>query len=205
MKKVLFATTNSNKISRLKNFLKDEEVEILSLSDLDYQINEPEEIGNTPVEIAVNKAKHYWDNLKLKMPVIAQDDTIEFFDVPELSTPRLSIKKPVTEKYSEFNDDNAIKFYTELAKKYGGKISMRFNYGFGLCDVNTTVGKDATLSCVLVNEVSKTVNPGYFLTAIIKLIVDNEDVFYSEMTSEQQAIADNDLANAVKFLLSKLN
>jgi len=205
MKQVLFATTNNNKISRLKNFLVDIDVEILSLSDLDYQINEPEEVGKTPVEIAVNKAKHYWDNLKVKMPVIAQDDTIEFFNVPELSEPRLSIKKPVIEKYAEFNDGNAIKYYTELAGRYGNKINMRFNYGFGLCDKDICIGKDAKLDCVLVNEISKTITPGYFLTAIIKLSVNNQDVFYSEMSLGQQAIADSDLSTAVRFLLSKLN
>lgn len=115
MKKVLFATTNNNKISRLKNFLKDIEIEIISLSDLTYQINEVKETGETPVEIAINKAKYYYDNLKEKMPVITQDDTIEFLGVTELTSPRLTIKNLVIETFGEFNDDFAFKYYTNLA------------------------------------------------------------------------------------------
>jgi inosine/xanthosine triphosphate pyrophosphatase family protein len=104
MKKVLFATTNKNKIVRLKNFLRDTDLEIISLSDLNYKIDEPEEIGKNPIEIAQNKASYYWENLVDKVPVIAQDDTIEFLGVPELKSPRLSIKSPVIKMYGEFND-----------------------------------------------------------------------------------------------------
>lgn len=204
MKDVLFATTNSNKITRLRNFLKTKNINILTLTDLDYSIREPEEKGNTPLEIAINKAKYYFDNLHDKLPVIAQDDTIEFMDVPELMDPRLSIKQPVADKYGEFNDENAIKFYTELASKYGGRISMRFNYGFALCNKDILEGNPALLNCTLVSEVSSVINPGYFLTAIIKLVVGGKEIFYSEMTPEQQAEADESLANAVDILLSKL-
>lgn len=204
MNKILFAITNTNKVNRLRNLLNEVDIEIMSLSELDYQINEPEEVGNDPIEIATNKANYYWQNLRKKMPVLAQDDTLEFFDIPEMNVPRLSIKQPVIDKFGVYNDGNAIEYYTGLAAKYGERIDMRFNYGFALNHKNITKSKGAQLNCTLVDQVSKIINPGYFLTAIIKVSVDGIEIFYSELTPNQQKVADDELAGAVKYLISDL-
>lgn len=204
MKTILFATTNPSKLLRFKNFLRDLDLNILSLQDLGYKIEEPKEKGNTPVEIAINKAKYYYDNLKIKYPVVTQDDTMEYLNIPELKDVQLSIKGPVVKEYGEFSVDNAIKYYTNLAKKYGGKIKIRYNYGFGICSDNILKGEDAELNCYLVSEQSKLILPGYPLSAISKVIVNNKEVFYSDMTLEEQVMSDEDLARAVKYLLSEM-
>ncbi len=201
MKTILFATTNKNKIARLKNFIQNDKLNIISLDELGYHINEPEESGSTPSQIAANKALYYWSKLKVKIPVLAQDDTIEFLGVKELAGKRLSIKTPVVKEYGEFNDENAIKFYTSIANKYGGEIKMRFNYGFAICVDGKAKSRKAVLNCKLVNQVSKIIDPGYFLTSIMRVEIDNKIVFYSELSLDQQARIDNSLARAVSFLL----
>lgn len=202
MRKILFATTNHNKISRLKNFLgNNNEFEILSFADLNYVIPEPDEFGTGPVQIAENKAKYYWEHLRVKYPVLTQDDTIEFIKNPELAQSLLSIKDPVIEKYGKFTDLLAIEYYLSIAKKYGGKVEMRFNYGFALYSDGLLRGAKANIACALVDEVSEIVPPGYFLTAITKAYVGGKDIYFSEMTVAEKADVDCDLAKAVNSLL----
>lgn len=94
MRKILFATTNKNKVGRLKNFLGDDRFEFLTLDDLGYTIEEPDETKDTPLAIAMEKAKYYFDKLTDTMPVISQDDTI-VMKINNVEERILSIKKPV--------------------------------------------------------------------------------------------------------------
>ena len=201
MKRILFATTNKNKVKRLLNFLGSSEFEFITLDDLDYSIPEPEETKVTPVEIAMEKAEYYFDKLQKKMPVISQDDTI-VIKVKGVEEEILSIKKPVEEKYGEFNDDNAIKYYTELAEGNGGEIEMKSRYGFSYADQADVVGEPAVLKGKLVSQPSNTLQPGYFLTAIFKVeMLSGEYKYMSEMDDSENAYADRDLKRCVMKLI----
>ena len=57
MKKILIATNNQGKLKELKDHLK--EFKILSLSDIDEEIEEPEEDGKTFADNSLIKAKYY--------------------------------------------------------------------------------------------------------------------------------------------------
>ena len=202
--KIIFATTNNNKINRLKNLLENTDIEILSLNNLPYKIKEPNEKGKTPSDIALNKALYYYEHLRDKIPVLTQDDTIQLYDINEFNQPMLSIKEPVIEKYGDFNDEFALKYYTKLASKYGGIIEMDFNYGFALVSENLQQTESAQLRCQLVNTISSIIQPGYFLSSIIKVHIHDKLIYYSELTNQEQRYADRDLARAVKALLKKL-
>ena len=52
MRKILIATTNHNKVSRIKRLLVDAPVEIVSLADLPTELPEPAETAGSGVEIA---------------------------------------------------------------------------------------------------------------------------------------------------------
>ena len=56
--KVLIGTTNPSKVRRFEEFLDGFGVEFYTLKDLEIQ-DEPEEMGNTPEENAILKAKFY--------------------------------------------------------------------------------------------------------------------------------------------------
>jgi len=202
MKKLLFATTNKNKISRLINFLGNPGFEFLTLDDLGYSIEEPDESKETPLDIAMEKAGYYFENLQDEMPVISQDDTI-VIKINGIEERILSIKKTVEEKYGEFNDDNAIKYYTKLAAENGGEIEMEFRYGFGYADEDGVVGEPAVLKGKLVSQASNILQPGYFLTAIFKAqIPSGEYKYMSEMGDTENAYADRDLKRAVMKLIA---
>ncbi len=69
MKKILIATNNQGKLKELKDHLK--EFEILSLSDIDSEIEEPIEDGKTFADNSLIKAKYY--ALKTELLTLADD------------------------------------------------------------------------------------------------------------------------------------
>ena len=80
MRKILIATTNHNKVSRIKRLLADVPVEIISLADLPTELPEPAETAESGIEIAAQKALGYVQYVAVRL------------------------------KYGNFTDDNAIKY-----------------------------------------------------------------------------------------------
>ena len=75
--KVLLGTTNPSKVKRFENLLSGCNIEFLTLKDLDIT-EEPDEIGNTPEENAILKAKFYGQSFDV---VICNDSGL-YFDEP---------------------------------------------------------------------------------------------------------------------------
>lgn len=144
MKQLVIATTNSNKVRRLKLLLKDLDYEILSLNDIVSNIPEPNENANTPVGIAIEKAYHYVEYLPDDTLILTQDDTIQFEGVEDLDNPGVHIKSPVVKKYGEFTDEYAAEYYKNLANKYKGAIPMTFKYGHAVAIKQNNGGRKIT-------------------------------------------------------------
>ena len=74
--KVIFATTNKRKISDLLKITKDLDIEILTLDDINYNLGEIEENGNTLEKNSLIKAKTIYmfckDN-NINYPIISDD------------------------------------------------------------------------------------------------------------------------------------
>jgi len=212
MKKLLIATTNYNKISRIQRLLADVPVEILSLNDLSNQIPEPAETAGSGVEIAAQKALGYIEHVDEDIIVLTQDDTIEFEGVDDSDNPGPFIKEPVKVKYGEFTDDNAIKYYTDLAKKYGGTVPMVFRYGHAIAYKKTAGRKRVTiiassseLHARLVDTPRKPeLAVGYFLLAIMQLEIDGEWAYSTELDEKRQTGADGDLKLSILSLLNEV-
>lgn len=75
--KLLVATTNKGKFEEIYDFFKTEPFEIISLNDLDYKIEEPDEPYDDLVHNAIYKAKYYGDKTGL---LTISDDTGLFVD-----------------------------------------------------------------------------------------------------------------------------
>ncbi len=74
--KIIFATTNKRKISDLLKITKDLDIEILTLDDMNYNLGEIKENGNTLEENSLIKAKTIYmfckDN-NINYPIISDD------------------------------------------------------------------------------------------------------------------------------------
>ena len=208
MKKVVLATTNINKVKRLKRLLHDLDIELISIDAFDIKVSEPNETGLTCGSIALEKAAHYVQFLPKSTLVLTQDDTIAFDGVSEDDNPGVHIKEPVINKYGEFTDELAIKYYTELADKYGGHIPMTFHYGHAIAmksenKRNTTkvLSSESKLETRLVNKSNKEIVKGYFLSSIMKVKINDEWVYHNDLTEEQLIEIDGDLHESIKILL----
>lgn len=76
--KVLSGTTNPSKVKRFEELLGGYDVEFYALKDLRIEV-EPEEIGKTPEENAVIKARFYGQYFDM---VICNDSGLYFDDLP---------------------------------------------------------------------------------------------------------------------------
>lgn len=120
MRKILIATTNHNKVSRIKRLLVDASVEIVSLADLPTELPEPAETAGSGIAIAAQKALGYVEHVDDGTIVLTQDDTISFEGVASEDNPGAFIKEPVRSimqlsingewiYYTELNEEQKIK------------------------------------------------------------------------------------------------
>ena len=84
MKKLLFATTNQSKINRFKEGLLKKGIELLSLDDLNLNI-EVEESGTSAIDNALIKARVYQHLVDI--PIMAMDDNLFLEGVPDKLQP----------------------------------------------------------------------------------------------------------------------
>lgn len=213
IKKILFASTNKNKITRIQTLLSDLPIELISLNDLALNVPEIEETANTCVGVATQKNLGYLEYAPYNMPIITQDDTIVFSGIDDKDNPGVEIKKPVVTAFGEFNDSNALKYYTALATKYGGHINMDFHYGHSVGVKDKTNRKsykifsaESVLKSRLVSEARKPETvPGYFLSAIMQIDVGGTWTYHTELNEDQKTAADKDLKESIMGLLRDAN
>lgn len=200
---ILFATTNKNKISLISKLISDLDIELLTLSDMLEEIDEPEEFGKDAVEIAKNKATYYWEAINKRMPVLAQDDTLDFLgNVSPEDDPKTAIKEPVVKAFGEYTIHNAIAHYSKLAEKYGGEIDLAFRYGHSLINEDGAKGVSSSLYAKLVKEPKGIDTVGnYPLRALIKLKIGDSYIYSEDVTDDERIAAYSDTKRALVELL----
>ncbi len=213
MKKIVIATTNKNKVERIKKLLRNEDYEILSLSDvIDNSIPEPNEIFETGLDNSIIKSTYYVDYVPEGTIVLSQDDTMELVGVSQEDDPKGHIKGPVMAKYGEFNDEIAANYYIELANKYGGFIEVNFRYGHSIAIKKSNnkiykkvLGKTSILKSRLVNEAYKLDKcPGYFLSSLMEVEIDGKWVKYNDLGDEELIKLDSDLYDSITSMLKEI-
>jgi len=203
---ILFTTTNQNKVNRIRKLIKNTDINLISLADLDYKIEEPEENGRDGVENAIIKAKYYYEKLKIKMPVLTQDDTLFLSRVTEEDNPKKDVKLPVVKKYGQFTDEFAYQYYSNLIKKYNPEyLDMEFKYGHAICGENFLEGSESSLPGRLYAQINTTRTPGYFLADMMKVNIDGKWKYYSGLNEEELIQQDSDIKRSIKNILIKLN
>lgn len=118
--KILIGTTNPSKVKRFEELLKRDDIEFLTLNDLNI-MTEPEELGNTPLENAIIKAKFYGNYFDI---VICNDSGLYFEELPidDLRQPGLNIRTPNGNK--RLDDEQMIEYYSNLIHSLGGKYLL---------------------------------------------------------------------------------
>ncbi|CAM9132286.1 RdgB/HAM1 family non-canonical purine NTP pyrophosphatase [Mycoplasma marinum] len=148
MKKILIATQNKNKIKEYRQILPKMGLKLVTLADLNIDDESPEN-GKTFEENALQKAKFYYDLLKI--PVISEDSGLEVDNLngfPGVYSKRWMEHKNYEVKVNELikrlgNKSNecryvaAIAFYDGVTQKtfrgecLGKLVEPTSNHGFG--------------------------------------------------------------------------
>ena len=199
MKKVLFATENESKKKRFERELQKRNIEIITLNDLEKKL-EIEENGKNAIDNALIKARAY---AKISpYPVFAMDDNLYIEDIPEEKQPGMFVRRINGKR---LNDEEMIKYYTNLAHTYGkdGKLTCKWVYGIAVINHNT----ESTYSWskedfYIVDKPSNKINPGYPLNTIS--INKKLNKYFTEITEEEKKLIKENELDVIEFIYKNL-
>lgn len=177
--KVLFATTNPAKIKKYKDCLAQKGIELLTLKDINLELD-VDENGKNAIENAYIKAKTYYNATKI--PTIGMDNCLFIENLSSEKQPGTHVRR-INGK--TLNDDEMIEYYTNLVKENGGKLIAKWVYGMVVCTDYGT--KEYTWSkdhFYFVDTPCKTRNVGYPLDSIT--IVPAFNKYLAELTLEDK-------------------
>lgn len=190
MKKILIATTNPGKIRTEKKMLAKLGYEGLTFSDLNLQLDEPEETKLTAEEIAAEKAIGYARQFR-DFPVLARDDTSTLVGVDDEDDPKNHNKAFVARKAGTYSDENGEKVFANIAHKYGGEVPLRFDWGYALAwyeddeiKVVSALARTDISSMKIVERISPAKVPGFCFSPVTQVLVDGEWKYDSELSEE---------------------
>ena len=197
--KLLFATTNKSKSKRFNKGLEKENIEIITLSDLNIDID-VEENGESATQNALIKARAYAKEVDL--PVMAMDDTLYIEKIPKEKQPGLNVRRINGKR---LNDEEMIEYYTNLAKEYGdnGKLTAKWVYGLAIIKDN----KEYTYTWnkedfYIVDKPSNKINPGYPLNTIS--INKKLNKYFTDITEDDKKEIKEDESDVIDFLCENL-
>ncbi len=199
MKKILFATENESKAKRFKKGLLENDIEIITINDLDKKV-EVEENGKDAIENAIIKARAYSNIVEL--PVLAMDDNLYIEDVPEDKQPGMFVRRVNGKR---LDDNEMIDYYSNLAHVYGdnGKLTCRWVYGIAI--ISGGVEKTYTWSkedFYIVDKPSSKINPGYPLNTIS--INKKLNKYFTDITDDEKKELNEDESDIVKFIINNV-
>lgn len=194
--KVLFATTNPAKIKKYAKKLQEKGVEVLTLKDLNISIH-IEENGKNSLENAEIKARAYYEESKIT--TISMDCSLFIEGIPEEKQPGTHVRR-VNGK--ELTDDEALEYYTNLVKEYGGRLKAKWVYGMVI--FNGKKAKQTTWDkgeFYFVDVPSEKRNPGYPLDSIS--VMPDGNMYFVDISKEEKEKNNNE-QQVLDFILNNI-
>ncbi len=199
LKKLLFATSNSSKVKRFYDKLKENGIELISLSDIDLKLV-VEENGKDAVENALIKARAYYNMTGIT--TMAMDDSLYLENVSKNIEPGLFVRRVNGKTLS---DAEMIEHYSKLARDYGtdGKICARWVYGLAIIKD----GKENTYTWskdefYIVDKPSKIINKGYPLNSVS--VDKSTGKYFTEIPKEEASPIKKCDSGALNFILDNV-
>ena len=197
--KLLFATTNKAKSKRFDVGLEKENVEIITLNDLNIDID-VEENGENATQNALIKARAYAKEVDI--PVMAMDDTLYIENIPDEKQPGMYVRRVNGKR---LNDEEMIEHYTNLAKEYGdnGRLTAKWIYGLAIIKDNKeytyTWNKE---NFYIVDKPHYIIKEGYPLNSIS--INKKLNKYFPDITEEDKILIKEDESDVVEFISNAL-
>lgn len=193
-KKVLFATSNPAKVKKYAEKLKEKNIDLLTLKDIDIDI-EVEENGKNALENAFIKAKSYFDATNIV--TIGMDNNLFIEELPEEKQPGTHVRRVNGKRLT---DDEMIEYYTGLVKEYGGKLTTKWVYGMVIYDgIEKKEYSWSKGNFYFVDTPCKKRNPGYPLDSIT--IVPKFNKYLVELDEKEKATKDD---KVIDFIIQNI-
>ena len=178
--KYLLATTNKAKIRYYGTKLKEKGLDIVTLNDLNIEID-VDETGKNPIENAIIKATEY--NKLSNFPTIALDEGLFLDGVPDEIQPGTHVRRVNGRR---LDDNEMIDYYTSLVNQYGvnGKLRGYFLKGVAIVNGNDIFTFEYKANREFTNKKSEIIDEGYPLASI--QIIESVCKFKSELTEEEE-------------------
>ena len=195
--KVLFATTNPAKIRKYADKLKEKNIEVLTIKDLNLNIK-VEENGKNSLENAKIKAEAYYNASSIT--TISMDCSLFIEGVPEEKQPGTHVRR-VNGK--ELTDDEALEHYIKLVKEYGGKLKAKWVYGMAI--YNGKEAKQITWDkskFYFVDKPSEKKNPGYPLDSIS--VMPDNNKYFVDLTREEKDKNNSNEQKVIDFIINNI-
>ena len=199
MKKVLFATENESKCERFKNALLKNNIEIITINDIDKK-HDIIENGKDAIENALIKARAYAKVCDI--PVFAMDDNLYIDNLPKEKQPGMYVRRVNGKRLT---DDEMIEYYSNLAKVYGEKGRLTCRWVYGMAIINNNHEYTYTWSkedFYIVDKPSNKINPGYPLNTIS--INKKLNKYFTDITEDDKKKIKEDESNVIEFLCKYL-
>ena len=183
--KILFASTNMNKIQRFKDLTQELNLEVFSLTDLGLdKLPEPEENGESEIENATIKAKHYWQHLVQKMPVISQDDGVYNSGLPKEYQAGKDIKATVAKFIGQSDRKSIFLYWKMLAEKFNNP-SITFRWSFAIYDGSktdsTNCNVDGVLMAIPAKNYQEFIDSGAPISPLMQMDLGSQKIYFSNL------------------------
>lgn len=198
--KYLLATTNQAKIRYYGTKLKERDIDIITLNDINIDV-EIEENGKNPTENAIIKASTY-NNLS-NIPTIALDEGLFLDSVPDDVQPGTHVRRVNGKR---LDDKEMIEHYISLVNKYGinGKLSGYFLKGVAIVNGDETYTFEYKVKREFTNRQSSVIDKGYPLASI--QLIESVGKFKSELTEEEEKLTmDVEQKDIFDFILNTIS
>ncbi|GFP76123.1 non-canonical purine NTP pyrophosphatase [Clostridium fungisolvens] len=125
--RLIYGTYNPSKLTSMIKMLDGLNIEVTGIGSIDLNLKGSDETGKDPLDNAIEKATTYYEQLKI--PVFSCDTGLFFDGVEEEDQPGVLVKRIHGEdlSYREMVD-----YYSDLAAKYGGKLTAYYKNGICL-------------------------------------------------------------------------
>lgn len=118
--KLLYGTSNQAKLEHMRKMLNGLDIEVIGLRDIGLNID-VDESGNTPSENAKIKAMAYYNSTGI--PTFSCDSGLYIEGLQDDKQPGVHVRR-INNKY--LNDEELIKYYTNLISKLGKETRAKF-------------------------------------------------------------------------------
>lgn len=199
MKKILFATENESKAKRFKNGLLKNNIEIITINDIDKKID-VEENGKDAIENAIIKARAYANIYDF--PVFAMDDNLYIDNIPDDKQPGMFVRRINGKR---LNDEELIDYYSNLARVYGdnGKLNCRWVYGIAvICNGVENTYTWSKEDFYIVDKPADKINPGYPLNTIS--VNKKLNKYFIDITDEDKKEINEDESDVIEFISNNI-